>query len=174
MVPFQHISLSPEASGEAYYPFLSAVEKHIIEPENIAAPLTDPAGVIIANGRIPNGYKNAGVVDSQGSIWAYDFAAIESVDNGKRLFIIPSVKGAVIHGERFADEGAVTLMNAKGQIKIPALVTRNEWLAQSLGKSRASVARIGRLSIVLCGGLHRYDAVNVDSSGVIEAKSFIV
>lgn len=172
MVSFKQISLSPEASGEAYYPFLSAVEKQIIDPENIAAPLNDPAGVIIANGRIPNGYKNAGVVDNRGSIWAYDFAAIESVDNGRRLFIMPSVKDAVVHGERFADEGAVTLMNAEGHIKIPALVIKNEWIAKSLGRD-SSIAKLGQLSIVLCGGLHRFDAVNVDDSGVIEAKSFI-
>lgn len=167
------ISLTPEMNGEEYYPFLSAIEKQIIEPDQVAAPLKDPAGVIIANGKIPNGYKNAGVVSSGGDIWAYDFAAIEVVDNGKRMYVMPTSKDAVVAGENFVDEGAVTLMNENGLIKVPALITRNEWMAARYRSKGSSISRLGRLSVILCGGFHRYEAINVDDSGVIEAKSYI-
>ena len=173
MYLLNQISLSPEVNGEAYFPFLSAIEKQIINPEQIAAPLEDPAGVIIANGKIPNGYKNAGVVSKSGDIWAYDFAAIDVVDNGKRMFVMPTSKEAVVAGENFVDEGAVTLMNEEGLIKVPALVTRNEWMAARYRAKGSSVSSLGRLSVILCGGFHRYEAINVDNSGVIEAKSYM-
>lgn len=131
-LPFDRIGKPASDPTDAYLPFLSAVERGLRNPEDLAVEPTTPIGHDIAKGHIPNPQK-AGVVAVGGELLAIDLVGIERW--GQQAVFYPIPKTAVDRKGRIVQEGAVIVSNTEGRVRVIGHtidLRENPWRAERL------------------------------------------
>lgn len=163
-----------EMPERPYFPYPSAIQAGAIDFDNInMRRLSDPIGVILANGRKPQP-NDAGIVPTDpdsGEFVAIDHASLTSVSQQK-IELAPTNKDAVNkQSGEFQDEGLLTITRPDGLLRVVGVVVdhiKHPWLAEQLGAMRAT----GRMAVVQFGlEILDYEVSDVDAkTGIITAK----
>lgn len=173
----QFDTVGQETTENAYMPYLVALENGIIEnPEDKARLLSEPPGVSIANGLIPN-TKGAGIIAVGDSFGAFDLSRVAFED--KTIEVTPSPKTAVEHDTgRITQEGGIVLELGDGRIQLVGVaidIQKQPWLAHDLLKDHIRfVAHHIAVVALCCLDVPEYEIIDVDTTnGAIRAKERI-
>lgn len=154
-------SSSPE---ESYIPYLPAIESGVIEVDSVKVNSPQDAALCISNGKMP---EQGGVVRlSEDVHGAFDLVALE-YGSERELVLFPSSKDAVSDdNDEIRHTGLVVFSSDEGVIKPFAFAdnpNKAMWRPELY-------SRFGDVSLRFLGLSHRYDAVEVESSGIIVAR----
>ncbi len=154
-------SANPE---ESYIPYLPAIESGLIELESVKVNKPQDAALSIINGKMP---QKGGVVKlSDDSHGAFDLVALKH-GSDKELVLFPTSKDAVCDdNDEIRNTGLVIFSTDEGLIKPFAFVDR---ASRAIWRPE-EYRNFGSVSLRFLGLSSSYEAVEVESSGVIVAR----
>ena len=165
-------ALSTLAAGEPpdpYAQFPVKIADHRIEdPMQLARPLTDPAGVLLANGYLPNALSS-GLVRIGNEYVAFDHVGLDG--DRKKLLLRPTSKSSVGPDGRLLGEGVEVIHQPGGIFTIASVAidaSRHPWMAESLRNSRPHYSDEGiRVFSARTLMLPPYEIVDIDTFNLL-------